>query len=716
MSCTTPPDKTTDSQIRQEAALTRATSFLLFVALLASMPPATIAQTPTNMVDPNAGPPAWATNDGPVPLLPGSTGSAPGDDLNVARAGALLDGAHAQSDEILISSVFASNRDGRKIVVPGGIWPSAKFVPPSPASTVFVDVPGGLRHRPGFDIYDLGFGAPYFGNGVTSEMHGTGGDGSDVEFSRVDSSALDKSNKPMISFIHINDNHNANTQGSISAKFSTYTTTSSSGYADNAVFNMYSMGRNYYGGFDVNRWDHTENYGTNWSWDNIQEMYDFQPYTCPPSADHVYCIGRFMNEEDMGGVGPEDTSSAYDPTATTRKMFWITTNHNINRKSDHRLRWVGTKSYHMYQMITVNNPADNGHEWMFYALPTKRDLTGIKDAVSGHDEPNWIFRNSAVTTDGDLSWTCLGPYTYDLGSIISVGGANDPSNGYYERIGTVLEEEGDYIYNAIIDMSKARFDPTTHYHVFARLQPDMYLDLSADGTRDGQNRHLLGYSPKDGLTYTINGRPSFRIGDDEHLSSNGIATLSTGMHSTLSAATAYPARGMTIGTNLWGGRNDSDVLGGAGGLMLGAVAGQHGHPNPTPAVEIRNDNRITLYGTATFKNGLVVDGGYFQERLSTPLSPSAPCSAGQFTDDTDNHYVCVAPNRWKEVRLVAMRSDGIPPGFPAFTRHRLPTSGLTDGAHARCSDCRLHGRTGVDVVWNAQSAMWTDEMNDALHE
>lgn len=41
----------------------------------------------------------------------------------------------------------------------------------------------------------------------------------------------------------------------------------------------------------------------------------------------------------------------------------------------------------------------------------------------------------------------------------------------------------------------------------------------------------------------------------------------------------------------------------------------------------------------------------YQEKLSTPKSSTAPCSEGQFTDDKNYHYVCVAPNTWKRAAL-----------------------------------------------------------------
>lgn len=44
-------------------------------------------------------------------------------------------------------------------------------------------------------------------------------------------------------------------------------------------------------------------------------------------------------------------------------------------------------------------------------------------------------------------------------------------------------------------------------------------------------------------------------------------------------------------------------------------------------------------------------GKEFIGKLSTPSSSTSPCTAGEFKDDTNYHYVCVATNRWKRVAL-----------------------------------------------------------------
>lgn len=61
---------------------------------------------------------------------------------------------------------------------------------------------------------------------------------------------------------------------------------------------------------------------------------------------------------------------------------------------------------------------------------------------------------------------------------------------------------------------------------------------------------------------------------------------------------------------------------------------------------------LTLFASdqsATFAN--LVRATLYQETLTTPASSSAACTAGQFTDDANYHYVCTATNTWKRVAL-----------------------------------------------------------------
>jgi hypothetical protein len=53
----------------------------------------------------------------------------------------------------------------------------------------------------------------------------------------------------------------------------------------------------------------------------------------------------------------------------------------------------------------------------------------------------------------------------------------------------------------------------------------------------------------------------------------------------------------------------------------------------------------------TVDTGGNVKAAAYHETLTTPASSSAPCNAGDFTDDANFHYVCTAPNTWKRVAL-----------------------------------------------------------------
>lgn len=79
-----------------------------------------------------------------------------------------------------------------------------------------------------------------------------------------------------------------------------------------------------------------------------------------------------------------------------------------------------------------------------------------------------------------------------------------------------------------------------------------------------------------------------------------------------------------------------------------------------------SQNGIALNGTYTgaqiVGKGFILDAagkltasaiaaGGFQGALMTPKTSAAQCSPGQFEDDVEYHYVCVAKNRWKRVAL-----------------------------------------------------------------
>nr|WP_294914200.1 hypothetical protein [uncultured Neokomagataea sp.] len=49
-----------------------------------------------------------------------------------------------------------------------------------------------------------------------------------------------------------------------------------------------------------------------------------------------------------------------------------------------------------------------------------------------------------------------------------------------------------------------------------------------------------------------------------------------------------------------------------------------------------------------------------------------------------------------------------------YALHDLPNTGVSDGAHAWCADCKLNGVAGVAAYWHAYANKWTDAMNNPL--
>ncbi|BBC81060.1 hypothetical protein AcetOrient_orf04134 [Acetobacter orientalis] len=73
-------------------------------------------------------------------------------------------------------------------------------------------------------------------------------------------------------------------------------------------------------------------------------------------------------------------------------------------------------------------------------------------------------------------------------------------------------------------------------------------------------------------------------------------------------------------------------------------------------LSLQNTGNFILKKTFLAKQNVIAQGnivaiGYFQQPLKTPTSSQASCSAGQFMDDENYHYVCVGKNHWKRSAL-----------------------------------------------------------------
>ena len=469
------------------------------------------------------------------------------DTLNVKDFGAQLNGS--DSDKDILNKAFSSNGNKKIIMIPSGTWPSQTWYPTATSGN-FVEVPGFLNNPPNTSITDYGInvGVYNFGSGVTSVTHGGQYFPNSIMTSRVSTGKTDTSYNPLVSHRQVIDGPNDNHDGNNTEENITVTTANSSGYATNVFDKMFSLGHGYYGSFDVNHWSRIDVYGTNWAWDGIQEFGESVTYFCNSGTqDATYCPAHYINEIDFGGYGQDDPAAKYNPDKSTRTMYLLSTNTMAARNTS-RASWKASTVFWRYQQVVVKD--SSGKPWIFYALPIGYKLGGTSNAASGKSgstAPTWVFTKGSTVVDSGVTWYCVGPFTYDIGALIKISGGNNPDTGYVERIGTVMEETNDYIYNSIFDMSIAKFDPSVPYNVFARLQKDMWLDLTADGTQAGQNNHLFGYkSSSSALTYKVKGSDVFSISDTGVTSLGGVKPIvSTNTLSSIKSGT------YTEGTRLW---------------------------------------------------------------------------------------------------------------------------------------------------------------------
>ncbi|MGC5748394.1 hypothetical protein J4P41_07105 [Gluconobacter sp. NFX36] len=560
------------------------------------------------------------------------------DTKEVKNYGAKLDDSQIYADLNIINSLWATNPHLVKISS-GAIWPhsgNSAIVPSGNTGNIVVQAQGEINLWPSYPVtdYGIGFPVPYFGDGVSSILYGAN---ASVALSRVDANDIGfNANLPNVAYNYVADTTkepgNAGAPGMLNINIHTVAGRNKKGMESgvNDIFDSLSLGG--FGDDDVQDWHHMGIYGTDWTWSNIQEVNQYVPFYFSTGVDGNYNQATYINEEDFATGGPENSKSSYDPTQFNRKMFWLAHGYGTmgygtvdasGNKTAHiadAVTWKASTSYHRYQEIIVAD--QSGQPFTFYALSKSyTPSTGSPDSdASGATAPTWNFTTGSTTADGDLVWTCLGPFTADLGEVFGISGDNAPGTGWVARIGTLMSEDTDYIYDALFDFSKAAFDPNVT-HVFTRMQKDMFLDLTADGTQAGQNNRLFGYTSGVGLAYTLSG------------SANGTGTESIPFYVADNGITKMSAFSVGSDTgSITNGREILRALNMDGSVPSSELSLRYSYPD----LHMYVDNS---------------DFGMIVRRVGVPASSSASCNEGDIAQDQNYLYMCVASNSWKRSAL-----------------------------------------------------------------
>ncbi|WP_349934908.1 hypothetical protein [Acetobacter sp. A11-2] len=419
--------------------------------------------------------------------------------IDIQNNGAQMNGQY--SDEQLMRSSVSQNKNQLTLHIPSGIWPGANNfrLPGAQFGNWFANVDGGIRNWPFYVWSPMreGIRVPYYANGLTSLSHDSW-DSKGFVISRVDTDQTNiNANRVMAEFNLVADTPNEGgtsySSGIRNIDHNLILTNNFSGFANNVSEFTFDNSQSGFGSQIVGNFNKYRAYGNSWGWNQIDEMLDFSSINFGHPdflADGVKRGTKTNIEYDMSGIGPEQPESTYNPNVHAREIMWIGLNDFI--KGD---KWQPHKHFAMHHIITVTD--HDNKLWMYDS-----DRNG---GETGAAQPDWPFDGKSRVQDGSITWNSLGKYHFDVGSVIGVGGPTDT------RVGTLMYESGSQIYNAVIDMSRASFvDNITH--VFARMSPDMYIDMSSDGTLSGNNLHLLGYDSKEkSLSYKVDGITVLKI-------------------------------------------------------------------------------------------------------------------------------------------------------------------------------------------------------------
>lgn len=455
--------------------------------------------------------------------------------INLGEHGAAMDGSAA--DQSLIETAATDNQNNLAVIIPSGSWVgnNAFRLPDATHGTWYAEVEAGLKNWPYFVWTPNGEGMriPYYGDNITSVSHDSWNSNGFI-VSRVDSNHSSYgSNRPVSQFNLVVDTPNeAGTSwnsGIRNVDDNLIVTDKSIGYSNNHSIFTYDKSHQGYTSQTVGLFNKyfAEGSAGSWGWNRIDEMIDFTSLNLGSSDFHAtgaHNAWRANAEEDMSGIGPDYPESAYDPMTHVRVQTWY--GQNINFKG---ANWTSATEYPAHFIVVASDAS--GQLWMYDS--------GSAGGTSGSTTPVWAYDATTPVADGQITWMPLGKYHFDVGLVIGVGGFSE------NRIGTVLAESGSKIYNAVIDMSEAAFDPAVPYKVFGRLQKDMYMDLSADGTKAGQNNHLLGYdSNSAALTYKVGGVNFMSVNEDGSLTTLKGIRLAQRSKADILAQT-NPVEGMT---------------------------------------------------------------------------------------------------------------------------------------------------------------------------
>lgn len=439
------------------------------------------------------------------------------DIVNVRDYGAVLDGNNTTSDIQTIETAFSVANAGDIIVPAQGklIWPKGNFIPTSSAQSRVI-VEGNIVNIPRFPVQiynqsptkwvtDFGAGRPSF----TAQSYDA--DNAFV-FSRVEHDGM--AYRKNIEFININNNgkdFSSVPSDVIHPGLTIYSasTPRSRGGQDGITQTYDDSGMNGFTSPEVAYHPTMNTYGIGWSWVFNPVLNEYNGWACGSDdwAGKDSTVGacvRAMSEWDLDISGPERPSSYWNPQSGTKSYInlsgWVMPN----------LKWNAGMYIKAHQMIDVKNPAN--HNTYIYESATS--------GQTGKIQPFFRFNEQQKITDNNVKWMFKGLKHAQISKGISIGSQNGI------EFGTFLETEASALfYNAIMDFSLAKWvNSNNETHAWIRTPVNSWWDMSANGTKEAQGIHRLGFSTAyyAHLSYKANNKEIFQVDDQGTVRAGGL--------------------------------------------------------------------------------------------------------------------------------------------------------------------------------------------------
>jgi hypothetical protein len=273
------------------------------------------------------------------------------------------------------------------------------------------------------------------------------------------------------------------------------------------------------------------------------------------------------------------------------------------------------------------------------------DVTSGEDTMVGNHVANGISRSSADTILGYNAWASTGYFTSMYDTIVGAGAGGSFPGGFASAYNTGVGFEvfsslgmgggtGGQYNTALGAMAGASITSGT----FDTCIGSMTCGTSSEGEgiMTGSYNVFLNSQQLRATTVSNN----FVAMDGGSLTT-GSDNVIISQYASVSSGYGDVCLGMAS-CHFMGGSETNDVAVGFDANVASGVS---------YAVDLGGGIN-TQSGTLAFDGFSFLNmSGMFTETPTTPSSSSASCTAGQFTDDTNYHYACVAANTWKRVAL-----------------------------------------------------------------